>query len=513
MALTRQFFQTPTGNTYKPAGEIERSFDKTSNLITGAMTRESERLQKRDADFGAIYENIGELEENLIQNYASIGQEAVMSARDFTKEHLKKGGNVNDPEFRLKLGQMTGRIKGMTATADRNREGMRKFGEMLYKDPHIRPEDKNQLFFEMYQDMNNPDVLISKNPYNFEEKLSKYVSDKMVFEDALKSLPTDGVYEDQFNNEKGDLKSRKLIVNPLVNKDNPFREDGRPDVVITDEFLENVRREGGRLYQKALQIAETKYPNLPKDMALKEGLRDGFSQVMGINYEESTVKSARDIAREDQVDYGRSLNNQILKKELDNFNKTEDAKPTADQKDVNERKALYEQFVEDVDKGTMNFFGKIQSPDFARDASWLTKKDQKLIEYGATDFSEWESVSPERRKEILKENNIAIPTGFWGASDSGSRKAYSNLQEKIKSDPDADKRVGVTLNVKGGTKDGNAIFEPVDYIWGEDMSRLPEMFEQFDIIRKKVKGSEDTELAPSATNTNQGGASRFNPPN
>jgi hypothetical protein len=513
MALTRQFFQTPTGRPYQPARDIERSFDKTSMLIGGAMQRESDRLKQEEAAFGQLYNNIGELEGNLMQNYAGIEQQAIQSTRDFVKEHLKKGGRVSDPEFQLSLGERTGRIKAAMSNAERNREELKRVADMLLKDPHLKEEDRIRAFNDIYNDMNNPDVLISRNPYNAEAKIEKYINPVSVFEDLWKSLPTNGEVTDEFYNKKGDLMSRNLLMNPLIDRENPYDESGRPNIVLNDDFVSQVAsgQAGQRALNQVNKIAQERYSDFPKDVAFRAGLKDALGAVAGLGMKETVKRSAADIRRQEEDDRfkreeaaarreERGLDREIKLAQLD-------AKKKGD-----ETSSLYEEFVQGVSTGDKNYLSKLEMPNFVENIDWITRGDQKLMDYGVFDYNGWKKLEPEDRKEILKENNIPIPTGTLGFSASDKKEAFDALMEKIATEPNSTDRVGVRMDVKEGTSQGTSNFAPKTYIWGDDYTKLPAFFEQFDTVRRKVKGSNVPSPEPPKTiETKQGGASRFNP--
>ena len=79
-------------------------------------------------------------------------------------------------------------------------------------------------------------------------------------------------------------------------------------------------------------------------------------------------------------------------------------------------------------------------------------------------------------------------------------------------EPNSTDRVGVRMDVKEGTTQGTSNFAPKTYIWGDDHTKLPAFFEQFDTVRRKNKGSATPSPAPPPSSTPKGeGASKFNP--
>lgn len=481
MALTRQFFQTPTGRPYQPARDIERSFDKTSMLIGGAMQRESDRLKQEEAAFGQLYNNIGELEGNLMQNYAGIEQQAIQSTRDFVKEHLKKGGRVSDPEFQLQLGERTGRIKAAMSNAERNREALKAAADTIKNDPTII--DKATAMTSLMSRMNDPDFLISKNPFDVEGFLDGFVNPQKVFESVLKNLPTDGEFTDEFYDDKGNLRTRTLLVNPLVSRETPFDESGRPNITITDDFARSVAsgEMGNRVLQQAQRIADERYPDLPRDVAFKQALKDGMGSVMGINYKEGIKKSARDIQREQEAD--RLKEGQLARQnKLADLAYARELRLSGQENENQETLNRWDKFVEAVTTGDDAFLGDYAKPSGKIDEVKVVSRQSDPLFEKIQSKEVWDNLDRDERIEIIEslglKRDVPKTLGAWETKDPSIYQAVKEKFESAVPELSIEYKEKVPKNVN---ESGSAIRNiPI-----KDPSDIEKAFRMFEQLRGK----------------------------
>jgi hypothetical protein len=430
--LSRQIFQTPVGRTYNPSQSIDRSFDKTAGLIVGAMQRESDRLRREEETFGELYSNIGELEGKLNENYAGIQMDAIKSSRDFVKEHIKKGGRFSDPEFKLKLGEMTGRIKASMSNADRNRELLKQAAETIKADPSIT--EKGTALNNLWSKMNDPDFLISKNAFDLEEYLDNYVNPLAVFKGVANELPTLGKFENQFYNNQGDLKSREILVNPLINKDNPFNEQGGINVNISDDFVSNVigGTYGQRPAKLTQKLVETKYSDLPKDEAYRMALAEVMTPVLGATYQERTIKSKADIDKDARVQARADANLDRQNRALDLQNRRFER---ADKSELaqEELEKRYSYFFDAVEGGSSMdaFLGQYQDPKI-REIKVIDKV--KSPDYEKIDTKQkWDKLDRDERIKIIEDLGLEddVPTNLIGRWNDKDQSIYDKVSQKI----------------------------------------------------------------------------------
>lgn len=463
MAKSR-FLQTPTGQTYAPAASIERGFDKTAGIITGAIEDRARYKQEQDAAFGQMYSNLGELEANLQQNYAGINQQMVDSTREFMKEHYKKGGKSTDPNFQAQLGQLTGRIKASMSNADRNREMLKQTAELIKADNSIT--DKASALAGMYQKINDPDFLISQNTFNPDDFLSNYVDSRIVFEQAWKSLPTTGEWNQEYTDKNGNLRATNILTNPLINKDAPVNEDGSLNIQMTPEFIQDAMsgKYGQRLIDQTLSIANERYSNLPTDVAFGRALKDGLSSVAGLNYSNKVKKSARDIQRENaqMARQNRALDLSIAEEE----------RKVGRIKEAEDIENRFEQFVNASSSGDIGFLGEYENQKSGiKDFKWVTSEERYKPELEAAKKVEtkesWASLPRDERKKIIEDLNLGdqIPSDF-GRWDTNSDEAYSivktTMDNIMSSLPSGTTSIRYKQKAGYDNKKGEPVYEEVE---------------------------------------------------
>ena len=459
MAVQSRFLQTPTGQTYAPARDIERSFDKTSGIITNAINQNQERIRQEEAAFGQLYSNLGEIEANLQENYAGINQQMVDSTREFMKEHYKKGGRSTDPDFQATLGQMTGRIKAGAANADRNREMLRQSAELIKADPAI--VDKASALAGLYQKMQDPDFLISQNQFNPEDYLSNFISPNKVWESVAKALPTTGEKGWQYTDADGNLRNRTILMNPLINEAAPIGEDGRVNLNITPDFTKEIMSGayGPRAIDQVLRTANEKYSNLPTDVAMQMAIKDGLSGVMGVNMSDKVIKNARDIERENQQ---LSRQNQELDLKI-----RREQRLAGQMDQMEEDQNRYNQFINAISSGDLGFFGEYNNQKSGvSDVKIIDRyAPEREIQKAASSPEDWSKLTKDERVEIIESLGVEgkIPkvlgiTGPWQTNTEEARTAVkSAIDDLLKDKPQG--MTGLTYKVKTGTKDGEAIYE------------------------------------------------------
>jgi hypothetical protein len=455
MAVGTGIFRTPVGQSYNPARDIERSFDKTTALVTGAIEANTQRKNEQEAAFGQMYSNLGELESNLQENYAGIGQQMVDSTREFMKSHYKKGGRSTDPEFQATLGQMTGRIKASTSNADRNREMLKQSAELIKSDDAI--VDKARALSDLYTKMNDPDFLISQNQFNPEEHLNQYVDPRKVFEGVWKNLPSTGEWGNQYTDASGNLRSTAVITNPLINKDAPVNSDGTVNVNMTPEFAQEVMsgRYGQRIIDQTSKIAKEKYSDMPSDVAFSMALKDGLSSVSGLNYKNTVLKNARDINKENQM---MAKQNAML-----DIAYAREARLAGKEDEADEINNRFKEFTTALSSGDVGFFGEYENQKAGISGIELVDlneelKTEKEIAQKVPTKAEWSKIGKPERIKIIEalgvEDQIPSTLGVW---DTNTDEAYNAVKSIIDQIPSGE--VGLRYKVKTGTKEGDAVYE------------------------------------------------------
>jgi len=489
MAVGTGIFRTPTGQVYSPSRDIERGFDKTTNIITGAIEANQKYKADQEAAFGQMYSNLGEVESKLQENYAGINQQMVDSTREFMKQHYQKGGRSTDPDFQATLGQMTGRIKAGMSNADRNREMLKQSAELIKADPAII--DKASAMAGLYQKMQDPDFLISQNEFNPDDYLSQYVNPAKVFESVWKQLPTTGEWENPYTDASGNERRSSVITNPLINKDAPVNEDGSVNINMTPEFADEVRsgKFGQRIIDQTLNIANERYSNLPADVAFARALRDGFSDVSGLNYSNKVVKTARDVQRETaQINRQNALTDIAYARE---------ARLAGKEKEADEINSRFQEFTSAASSGNQGFLGEYENQKTGiKDFKWVNADEkyaqEKEFAGKIATKSGWDSLSRDERIKAIEDLGLTdqVPSALGGIGrlDTKSDEAYnivkSKMDEVMSQLPSGIS--GVSYKLRTGTKDGQAVYEDIE-IPVSNQAELENAFRTLENLRRTGK--------------------------
>jgi len=490
MAVGTGVFRAPTGQTYSPARDIERGFDKTTNIITGAIEANQKYKTEQEEAFGQLYSNLGEIEGVLQEEYNGLNQQAVDATREFMKQHYQKGGRSSDPDFQATLGQMTGRIKAGISNADNIREQIDMQAKELANNPYMDYEGKNKAMTEMFQMARNPDVLISKNPIDFSSITQKYVNPDLVFKESYQRIPGLGEVENQFSNERGDLMSRKVAINELVNSTAPFDEQGRINLNLTPEKASELLGSNPMLASATERIRKERYPNEPYNIGMTKALRDGYSGVAGLGQSTRVVKSAGDIEKERvQMANQKTLTDLAITREL---------RLNGKEKEADEVQDRYGKFVSAISSGNAGYFGKYNDPkagvvDVQVGDKYQAQRD--LADKISTK-EKWDKMTPAQRETIINDLEVLekVPSGYFGIGlDTKSNEAYSAAKSAIDGIL-VDKPKGMTnltYRVKRGMKDGQPVYEDFELplLNQQDMEYA---FGVMDGLRKGDKGEINT---------------------
>lgn len=498
MAIQSRFLQAPTGKAYDPAQSIERSFDKTSGIITGAIEANTKYKNEQEVAFGQMYSNLGELESNLQENYAGIGQQMVDSTREFMKEHYKKGGRSTDPEFQATLGQMTGRIKAASSNADRNRESLKQAAELIKSDDAII--DKAKAMSQLYTKMQDPDFLISQNEFRPDQFLDQYVDPRKVYEGVWKNLPSTGEWGNQYTDANGNLRSTSVITNPLINKDAPVNSDGSVNINMTPEFAQEVAsgRYGQRIIDQTSKIAKEKYADIPSDVAFSMALKDGLSSVSGLSYKNTVLKNARDIDRENQM---MTKQNAML-----DIAYAREARLAGKEQEADEINNRFQDFSTALSQGDKGFFGEYNNQKAGISGIELVDlneelKTEKEIAQKVPTREDWAKIGKPERKKIIEELGIEeqIPSTF-GVWDTDTDEAYNAVKSLTDQIPSGS--YGLRYKVKTGTVKGEPVYEQVELPVGSQ-EEMEFAFRTLENLRRtgksmkpvnQVNKSEETDL-------------------
>jgi hypothetical protein len=500
--IRNQIFNAPIPETYDPSDKIERSFQRLGKQVSDTMTAESERLQAEQAAFGQMYSNLGEIEGKLQEEYAGMHQQMIDNTREMVKQQYKSGKGINDVEFQSQLGQKLGRIRAGMANADNIIKGINQWADVIKNDSSILEEDKGKAMTEILAMARNPDVLISKNPFDGSSIVNKYVNPSKVYQETFKNIPSDGAKEDTYEDDKGNLRKTSIIFNRLIPADKPVLEDGSPNIVIPPDFLQDVM--AGKLGNRLLEVTEkdrqAKYSDLPRDVGMARALRDGFRMAAGSNFKDSIfeTKEQRD-ARVRQ----EARQNESLAMQRQRFNRG-----VEEEEEYND---LYEDFVEGVKTGNNSILGKFQVPGKGVKVSWVKGGDvaasraKKAIDEQAPEytFEQWKAIEPEDRGSAMNTVGAKPTTNLIGAETKASEESYNRYlkakkeavkkaQEEAKSTA-ADNVVGVLVSEREGTG-ANAKWKQTPLTWEDDPSMVPNVFEQLNNFRKQIKGSGESPL-------------------
>lgn len=452
MAISTGIFKTPTGPVYDPARDIERGFDKTAGIITGALERKAKDVDMQQAAFSEMYANLGELEAKLQENYSGIQQQMIDSTREWLKEANKSGKRATDPEFQMGLSQRVGRIRAGMANADRNREQLKQAAELIKSDPSIL--DKGKAFSDLYLKMNDPDFLISKNGFNSSEFLDNYVNPTMVAQKVAGMIKSTGTFSDRFVDPKtGQLVKETVNLNEAIDATSPLirNEDGttrlniKPsDKLVTELVSGNFGTQASRFINK---IATERYGGVDPE-TLKKAAADFLSAGMGPSYARETLMSKEERERQQAADKLQvDRLNLAYSRELRQAGKEEEA----DEYDE-DFKTLYSQLAQGVTTGDRTFLTNYEgmSPN-ATGFDWAKESDVIKEDEGIDKFSSWKSMSFQDRKGLIKKYTGETVDSGWFGDKTKDKEYYDKVINAI--DNQYNQTSGVKYQVNQGTKE------------------------------------------------------------
>jgi hypothetical protein len=433
--IQTQIFNTPTGDVYKPADRIERSLARTGNILEKGIREQYDRDMEQQQQFMSLYSNIGEIEGVLQQQYAGINQQMVDSTKNFMAEHYKNGGKATDPEFRMKLGEMTGRLRGGMAQADNNLKQLKPFAEMLKASPYIPEADKPKVLAEVMTLATNPDYLISRNPVDFMSIGKKYERPELILKTEADSFKTNGTYETVGLDKNGNQIRTSVLLNDFTDPNNPRGEDGRINVTVPPEYLQKALN--GELRPEVLEIYEKlrkqNYSNFPADVGMGMAIQEGLKNTMTGNAKVSVVKTAQQLADEEE---NQKLDRQntrlsIALKNADLLS----SKATGNEEQ--EYQTYFNQFVDSVTKRDKSFLAQY-SGEKIKDLDYAFKVgdkeiDEKKFEKIQNDISSkwmWEKLTPERRREIGDLLGVEFSRDF-GVGKPLTKEGYDKVKEAM----------------------------------------------------------------------------------
>jgi len=303
MAISNKIFDAPVGETYDPSSQIRENLSGLGKSVSGVITNESNRLQKEQSNFAEMYANLGEIDAELQESYAGINQEMVTSTTDWLKDQYKAGVNSNDPEFIQGFSKRISSLKAGMGNADRRREEIQNVADLIKNDPSISETDKGDALTYAYQAANNPDFLISKNNRNLvKEVADKFRTPKLVSDNFLSTVPSDGTEEYTFMGRNGDLMKRTITYNRFIPRDNPLLPDGSPNVQVSlgdaKELMEG--KFGSGMLDLASKTRKERYPNLPVDVGYQKSMTDIIKLSAGNNVQTTVLKSKNQLDIEEK---------------------------------------------------------------------------------------------------------------------------------------------------------------------------------------------------------------------
>lgn len=347
MAIQTGIFKTPTGPIYAPAKDIERGFEKTTGIVTDFLQRKATDYDQQQAMFGELANKIGEIDADLEQNYAGMGQEAIDKTTEFVKEAIKSKTRVNDPEFQMEFGRRIGAIRNAMGNANKIRSQIDLEIKQIEANPYMDFNGKNAAVSELLSMAYNPDVLIDKDPLQKLTSVSKkYVDPYLIGREAYNRRTSKGTKEDLYIDQKGNQVSRKIGLNDLTDPNDLLDEFGNVKLKnlttqVADEIISNdpqlfdlVERERMRLFpnenqsearRKVLETIMTPAANAQRTEEVfrtgrqlemeglqmegaKEGLKLTRAQVQDMYAKTESRKKFDDFAKQENADYNRFYN-------------------------------------------------------------------------------------------------------------------------------------------------------------------------------------------------------------
>jgi len=510
MALRNQIFNAPVAPTYQPAPGIERRLAQTGQILSGAIKDRNQFIKEQEQQFSNLYNNLGEIEGQLQQNYAGIMQEAVDSTKNFMKDWYKSGKRSTDPEFQMRLGEMTGRIKSGMSNAENIRKQISENIKLLKDNPYIDSYGRNQAANEMLQMAQNPDVLISRNPIDFSQVTQKYITPSLVFKEAYQNIPSMGETESVFNDEKGNELSTTIILNDLISSENPFDEQGRPNLQLSPERASEILRNNPMLTQMTERIRAEKYADLPVDIGRTAALRDGFMEVAPLG-QKTRVRRTKDQIAKEEANIRRlegAYRKDMAKADLDIANAQRRAVQETQGEEVRE---MFDEFLQGYLNNDNTVLKNFEKLNKIKDVQWSVPQEEeaKITDLNwVLDDNKWkDEKSRDLRIGLYEQYGVEPPSalggfGKWETLDEGSRQ---KLAQAIRSQIDKSKK-GITFMRKGPNAQGQEQwiqeFIPIAGI-NDTQAAFNAIMSTTGVKKFQPKG----EIPQQPT----GGASRFNP--
>lgn len=468
MAIQTGIFKTPTGGVYDPAQQIERGFDKTTGIVTDFLQRKANDYDQQQAAFSQMYSNLGELESKLQENYAGMNQQMIDSTREWLKENMKAGKRATDPEFQMGLSQRVGRIRAGMANADRNRELLKQAGEMIKSDPSIL--DKAQAMGALYSRMNDPDFLISKNEFRVDEFLDDYVNPTIIAQNVAGMLKSTGTFSDKITDPTtGKLIEETVSLNEAISAENPLirNPDGttRLNIKPSDQLVNSLvsGEFGSQASRFIAKMATQNYGGVNPD-TLKKAATDFLSRGMGPNYMRKTLKTAEELKAEELARQKTEANINLTNENIKLANakmRNELADLAKSEKEKTEMNNRWSQFLNAYDSGQESFFGDLINinPNITG-FKWETENSD-LVD-AVSSREKWSSLTRDERLAAIEKAGVSnqVPSAYGiGRKETDSDQAYNAVKSVVDQMPK--QRTGVSYLQKTGSKEGQAIYQPV----------------------------------------------------
>jgi|GEM_PF-1879299 len=494
MAISNKIFDAPVGETYDPSSQIRENLSGLGKSVSGVITNESNRLQKEQSNFAEMYANLGEIDAELQESYAGINQEMLTSATDWLKEQYKAGVNSNDPEFIQGFSKRISSLKAGMGNADRKREGVTNAAEYIKNDNSI--SDKTGALSYVYNLSNNPDYLISKNDISlFNEVKDKFRVPKLVSDDFLSTIPSDGTEESTFIGRNGDLMKRTITYNRFIPRDNPLLPDGSPNVQVSlgdaKELMEGKFGQG--ILDLASKTRKDRYPNLPVDVGYQKSMTDLIKLSAGNNVQTTVLKSKNQLDREEK---SQNQNQQRINIAAESV-RSREKRLSNSGVDPQEEEKRFEKFKADYDSGKGIILADyVKVGGDIKEMEWSKNPNKEAL----SSFENWKKLSTEDKNNIIETYNVSeggIPKtdsylfGLIGNNkDLNSKKTY-DLVKSITDTYDIPEINGITFKVKNGS--GSNLEWPTEKIKIESEDDLKAAFKQLENTR--VSGQSTTPIA------------------
>lgn len=489
MAISKQIFNAPIPGTYDPSERIDRSMNRLGENIGGIIRQESERKQERQADFGEMYANLGELDAQLQENYAGMMQEAVTSTRDWLKDNYKKGANQNDPEFIRELSRRTSRIKAGMGTADRKREEATRMAKLIEINPNMTFEDKGRALDYVYSKSNNPDYLISKNDTNLAEEVArKFEAPNLVSSSFTKSIQTDSVNQFDSYDDKGNLKRTTVKFNRFINPTEPVNPDGTLNIQVSKEDTQKLMSGdyGGSVLRNVTDIKNQRYSNQPTDFGYQLAFKDFLALSMGGSHLDTKI-----IKTKGDIDSEKIAQNQ--RQQTIDLSKEREERLSAGDVETEEVNDRWQSWNKSIDEETTAIFGDFQKAagDRIKDIEWI----KPTLVTDTESYDKWKSLDRDIRVEALEQYpELAknVPVNYFGAWKTDSEEAYNAIKEAVEKDLKNGRLLkikGIRWKEKGATQAGKVSWDTrkEKLLTRDDKERVFKMFEGNRVSGQKYK--------------------------